>query len=472
MKREKSKWGTHKDESTDAAYRGGLPRSSDEVSVMEMERRGWIIQLDLKINHQKWEESLEKAKPFEISKHVVWEGYKRIKANKGAAGIDEESIAAFEGNLKDNLYKIWNRMSSGSYYPPPVKAVEIPKKSGGKRILGVPTVADRVAQMVAKMYFEPQVEPYFHPDSYGYRPGKSAIDAVAVTRERCWRYDWLLEFDIRGLFDNIDHELLLRAVRTHTDCKWLMLYIERWLKAPFQTEEGEVIDRKAGTPQGGVISPLLSNLFLHYVFDLWMKRNRPQNPWARYADDGVAHCRTKGEAEELLKQLHRRFRECGLELHPDKTRIVYCKDDDRRGDYPETTFDFLGYTFRPRRSKNHYGKFFINFTPGVSNKACKAMRQTIRQWRLQLKPDKTLEDISHMFNPVLRGWINYYGRFYKSALYSVLKHMNRALILWARKKYKRLNRHRRRAEYWLGRVARRDPQLFAHWRMGILPAAG
>jgi RNA-directed DNA polymerase len=415
---------------------------------------------------------LEKAKPFEISKHVVWEAYKRVKANKGAAGVDEESIAGFEEKLKDNLYRIWNRMSSGSYFPPPVKAVEIPKKSGGKRILGVPTVADRIAQMVAKMYFEPMVEPYFQADSYGYRPGKSAMDAVAATRERCWRYDWLLEFDIKGLFDNIDHELLLRAVRTHTDCKWLILYIERWLKAPFQTEEGQVRDRKAGTPQGGVISPLLSNLFLHYVFDLWMKRNRSQNPWARYADDGVAHCRTRGEAEDLLEQLHRRFRECGLELHPDKTRIVYCKDDDRRGDFPETRFDFLGYTFRPRRSKSRYGKFFINFTPGVSNKACKAMRQTIRQWRLQLKPDKTLEDFSRMFNPVIRGWINYYGRFYKSALYSVLRHMNRALILWARRKYKRLNRHRRRAEYWLGKVARRDPQLFAHWRMGIVPAAG
>lgn len=415
---------------------------------------------------------MEKAKPFEISKHVVWEAYERVKANKGAAGIDEESIAAFEEDLKDNLYKIWNRMSSGSYIPPPVKAVEIPKKSGGKRILGVPTVADRIAQMVAKMYFEPMVEPYFHPDSYGYRPGKSASDAVAVTRERCWRYDWLLEFDIKGLFDNIDHKLLLRAVRTHTDCKWLILYIERWLKAPFQTEEGQVIDRNAGTPQGGVISPLLSNLFLHYVFDLWMKRNRPQNPWARYADDGVAHCRTRGEAEEVLEQLHRRFRECGLELHPDKTRIVYCKDEDRRGDFPETKFDFLGYTFRPRRSKNRHGKFFVNFTPGVSNKACKAMRQTIRQWRVHLKPDKKLEDISRMFNPVLRGWINYYGRFYKSALYPVLRHMNRALILWARRKYKRLSRHRRRAEYWLGRIARREPQLFAHWRMGILPAAG
>lgn len=413
-----------------------------------------------------------KTRPFEISKHIVWEAYKRVKVNKGAAGVDAESITIFEENLKGNLYKIWNRMSSGCYFPPPVKAVEIPKKNGGVRILGVPTVADRIAQMVVKIYFEPMVEPFFHPDSYGYRPGKSAIDAVGTTRQRCWRYDWLLEFDIKGLFDNIDHELLMRAVRKHTDCKWQLLYIERWLKAPFQKEDGRIIERGAGTPQGGVISPLLANLFLHYVFDKWMERTYPQNPWARYADDGVVHCQSRDEAEELLMRLQLRFGECSLELHPDKTRIVYCKDDDRPGEYSEIKFDFLGYTFRPRRSKSRYGKFFVNFTPGVSNKACKAMRQTIRRWYLHLKPDKELLDISRMFNPVLRGWINYYGRFYKSALYPVLRHMNLALIQWARRKYKRLNRHRRRAEYWLGKIAKREPQLFVHWLMGIKPAAG
>jgi RNA-directed DNA polymerase len=418
------------------------------------------------------EESVGKTKPFEISKHVVWEAYKQVKANKGAAGIDDKSITVFEEHLENNLYKIWNRMSSGSYLPPPVKVVEIPKKNGGTRILGVPTVADRIAQTVAKMYFEPRVEPYFHQDSYGYRPGKSAIDAVAVTRRRCWRYNWLLEFDIKGLFDNIDHDLLMRAVKTHTDNKWLLLYIERWLKAPFQMEDGRIIERRSGTPQGGVISPVLSNLFLHYVFDKWMERNFLKNPWARYADDAVTHCRTKAEAEGLLERLHGRFNECGLELHPDKTQIVYCKDDDRRGDYPEIKFDFLGYTFRPRRSKNRYGKFFINFTPGVSNKAAKAMRHTIRNWRIHLKPDKSIDDISRMFNPVIRGWINYYGRFYKSALYPVLRHMNRVLIHWARRKYKRLSCHRRRAEHWLGRIARREPQLFAHWQMGILPSVG
>lgn len=415
---------------------------------------------------------MDKTKPYEISRHMVWEAYKLVRANNGAAGVDDESIQEFEANLKDNLYKIWNRMSSGSYFPPPVKAVEIPKKNGGVRILGVPTVSDRIAQMTVKLHFEPLVEPIFHPDSYGYRPGKSAIDAVRVTRTRCWRYDWVLEFDIKGLFDNIDHELLMKAVRKHTDCPWVLLYIERWLKAPFQMKDGSKRERIAGTPQGGVISPVLANLFMHYTFDKWMGNKHAQNPWARYADDAVIHCRTKEEAEQLLEKLKERFKQCKLELHPKKTRIVYCKDDDRKGDYPETKFDFLGYTFRPRRSKNQWGKYFINFTPAVSNKACKAMRQTIRGWRMHLKPDLGIDDLSRMFNASVRGWINYYGHFYKSQLYPVLRHMNDALVKWARRKYKKLERHKTRAIRWLGRLAKNVPELFAQWRLGILPAAG
>lgn len=415
---------------------------------------------------------MDKTKPYEISRHMVWEAYKLVRANNGAAGVDDESIQEFEANLKDNLYKIWNRMSSGSYFPPPVKAVEIPKKNGGVRILGVPTVSDRIAQMTVKLHFEPLVEPIFHPDSYGYRPGKSAIDAVRVTRTRCWRYDWVLEFDIKGLFDNIDHELLMKAVRKHTDCPWVLLYIERWLKAPFQMKDGSKRERIAGTPQGGVISPVLANLFMHYTFDKWMGNKHAQNPWARYADDAVIHCRTKEEAEQLLEKLKERFKQCKLELHPEKTRIVYCKDDDRKGDYPETKFDFLGYTFRPRRSKNQWGKYFVNFTPAVSNKACKAMRQTIRGWRMHLKPDLGIDDLSRMFNASVRGWINYYGHFYKSQLYPVLRHMNDALVKWARRKYKKLERHKTRAIRWLGRLAKNVPELFAQWRLGILPAAG
>jgi RNA-directed DNA polymerase len=415
---------------------------------------------------------LDKTKPFEISKQTVWEAYQRVKANKGAAGVDEETLEEFEKDLKGNLYKIWNRMSSGSYFPPAVKGVEIPKKSGGVRNLGIPTVADRIAQMVVKLYFEPKVEPNFAKDSYGYRPGKSAIDALRITRERCWRYDWVIELDIRKLFDRIDHELLMKAVRKHTDSPWEILYIERWLKAPFQMQDGSMVERTMGTPQGGVVSPVLANLFMHYVFDEWMRREHKHNPWARYADDAVIHCRTQKEAEALLIQLDERFKQCKLELNAEKTRIIYCKDDDRRGNYPVISFDFLGYTFRPRRSKNKRGKYFINFSPAVSNAASKAMRQTIRGWRMHLKPDLEIDDLSRMFNPVVRGWINYYGCFYKSQLYSVLRHMDRALTQWARRKYKKLARHKRRASAWLGRLARNRPELFAHWQMGILPTVG
>jgi RNA-directed DNA polymerase len=413
-----------------------------------------------------------KAKPFEISKKIVWKAWKEVKANRGAAGVDRKSIADFEKNLKKNLYKIWNRMSSGSYFPPPVRTVGIPKKSGGERLLGIPTVADRVAQTVAKMCLEPLVEPYFHKDSYGYRPGKSAIQAVGVTRERCWRYDWVLEFDIKGLFDNINHNLLMRAVKKHTDCKWVLLYIDRWLKAPFQGEDGTLVERVKGTPQGGVISPLLANLVLHYVFDKWMERNYPKVPFCRYADDGVVHCRSEAEVLKLRKTLDARFGKYNLELHPGKTRIVYCKDDDRRDEYPNTSFDFLGFTFRPRRSKNRWGKLFINFTPAVSNNAAEAMRQKARRWKMHLRSDKSLDDLSRMFSPIIRGWINYYGRFYKSALYPTLQHLNRTLVRWAMRKFKRFRHHRRRAEYWLGEIAQRQPGLFPHWQMGVRPTAG
>ncbi len=415
---------------------------------------------------------MKRAKPFEISKKVVWEAWKRVKANHGAAGVDEESIADFEKGLKDNLYKIWNRMSSGCYFPPAVRTVGIPKKDKRVRLLGIPTVADRVAQMVAKMYLEPVLEPNFHQDSYGYRPGKSAIQAVEVTRRRCWKYDWVLEFDIKGLFDNIDHDLLMRAVRKHTDCKWVLLYIERWLKAPFQGEEGIKVERTKGTPQGGVISPLLANLFLHYVFDKWMERNYPKVPFCRYADDGVVHCRDEAEARRMKEVLENRFKECNLELHSEKTRIIYCKDNNRRREHPHTKFDFLGFTFRPRKSKNRWGKSFINFCPAVSNEAGKEMRQKIRRWKLHLWSDKSLEDLSRRFSPIVRGWINYYGSFYKSALYPTLGHLNRILVRWAMRKFKRLRHHLTNAVYWLGRIAKRQPELFPHWQFGVKPTAG
>jgi len=414
---------------------------------------------------------LSETKPFSISKQVVWDAYKRVKANKGAAGIDEESIADFENNLKGNLYKIWNRMSSGSYFPPPVRVVEIAKKDGGQRKLGVPTVSDRIAQMVAKLYFEPQVDAYFHPDSYGYRPGKSAIEAIETARQRCWRFDWVLDLDIKAFFDEIDHELLMRAVRKHTDCRWLLLYIKRWLKAPAQLEDGTLVSRGKGSPQGSVISPLLANLFLHYAFDEWMRRNHSSIPFERYADDILVHCKSEGQARWIKSAIEKRLQQCRLQLHPQKTKIVYCKDLSRRGNYSNEKFDFLGYTFRPRLSKSRKGEFFVNFSPAVGDEAAKSMRRAIRGWRIHRMSDKSIEDISRIFNPVLRGWLNYYGRFYKSALYPIFDQLNCALKRWAMRKYKKLRGRQRRARYWLGRIACREPMLFAHWRY-VRPAAG
>ena len=274
---------------------------------------------------------MTKAKPFDIPKREVWEAFKKVKANQGAAGVDGQSIAEFEADLKSNLYKLWNRLSSGSYFPPPVRRVDIPKASGGTRPLGIPTVADRIAQEVVRRYLEPRLEPVFHADSYGYRPRRSAIDAVARARQRCWRYDWVLDIDIKAFFDSLDWELLLRALRRHTDCAWVLLYVERWLKAPMQREDGTIEPRSAGTPQGGVISPILANLFLHYAFDKWMDREYPAVAFERYADDAICHCRTRAEAEALRAALAVRFAACRLELHPQKTKIVYCKDTNRKG---------------------------------------------------------------------------------------------------------------------------------------------
>ena len=407
------------------------------------------------------------AKPFVISKDRVVKAFELVKANAGSAGVDEQSLEEFGEDLKANLYKIWNRMSSGSYFPPPVKAVEIPKKSGGTRILGVPTVADRVAQMVVKLEFEPLVEPIFLSDSFGYRPGKSALDAIGVTRKRCWEFDWILEFDIKGLFDNIRHDLLSKAVRHHTDCRWVILYIERWLVAPIQMPDGTQEPRGKGIPQGGVVSPVLSNLFLHYTFDAWMTREFPEVRWCRYADDGVVHCRTQQEAQVILAALEKRFSECGLELHPEKTKIVYCKDDRRTGDHPNTSFDFLGYTFRPRSVKaRKRGTLFVGFTPAVSKSALKAMRSEIRWFRR--RSDFSLSEIARLLNPKLRGWMAYYGRYYPSAMYAVWRHFNTTLVAWAMQKFKSLRRRKTQAGRFLERIAERDPSLFYHWSIGMV----
>jgi RNA-directed DNA polymerase len=407
---------------------------------------------------------MEKAKSYNISRHVVAEAFKRVKANKGAPGIDGQTIEEFEKDLENNLYKIWNRMSSGSYLPPPVKTEEIPKADGKIRKLGIPTVADRIAQMVVKIYLEPLIEPHFVSDSYGYRPGKSGLDAIGIARTRCWKYDWVIDLDIKGFFDNIDHELMMRAVKIHTQEPWILLYVQRWLQAPIQEIDGTISSKRTlGTPQGGVISPLLANLFLHYAFDVWMKTNFSQNPFERYADDIIVHCRTKEEAVKVKEQIKERLLKCKLELHPEKTKIVYCKDSNRKGSSQHEKFDFLGYTFRPRSSRNRYGKLFTNFSPAISDKAKIKIRDTIKDKIEKVKPNGSLKEVAVITNPAALGWINYYGKFHASALWSVVRYLENSILQWVKKKYKKLQNWKDRIRWWLG-IKKRQPNLFSHWQ--------
>ena len=412
------------------------------------------------------------GKPFVISKWLVWEAWRRVKANRGAAGVDEESILAFEANLRGNLYKVWNRMSSGSYVPPPVRAVEIPKKSGGSRMLGVPTVADRVAQTVAYLYLEPEVEPVFHRDSYGYRPGRSAHDALATCRQRCWRYDWVLDLDLTSFFDSLDHSLVLKAVAHHTNLRWILLYVERWLKAPLQLEDGTLTQRDRGSPQGSAISPVLANIFLHYALDMWLGREFPAVPFERYADDAILHCQSKQEAQIVLDAIVARLAQVGLELNLGKTRIVYCKDSNRTGSHEHEQFTFLGYAFRPRLARSRAGEKFVSFIPAVSDDAAKAIRRRVKRWRLHLWSGRDLADLAHEINPTVRGWINYYGRFYRTELILTLKRINDYLMRWAMRKYKRMRARPQRANRFLAAIAAREPGLFAHWAWGAQPTAG
>jgi len=403
-------------------------------------------------------------KPFVIPKQLVWEAYRRVKANKGAPGVDGQALEQFEADLGGNLYKIWNRMSSGSYFPPPVRAVEIPKPhGGGVRMLGVPTIADRVAQTVVAMYLEPLVETKFHPDSYGYRPGKAAWDAVETCRRRCWKYDWTIDLDVQKFFDKVPWDLIVRSVETVCDARWVLLYVKRWLAAPLQHPDGTLEQRTKGTPQGSAVSPILANLFMHYAFDLWMARTYPDCPFERYADDAVVHCVSKRQAETVLAGIAARMGEVGLRLHPDKTKIVYCKDSNRPGQHEHTSFTFLGFAFRPRGARRRDGVRFTSFLPAISPEALKAKGATLRTLRIHRRSDLSLDDLARWLNPIVAGWMNYYGRFYRSALYPLLRRVSLYLRRWAGKKYRRLRTYKRFKRWWTG-LQQRAPGLFAHWR--------
>jgi RNA-directed DNA polymerase len=405
-----------------------------------------------------------KNKSFEIPKRLVWEAYKKVAAKKGAAGVDGQSIEDFEADLKNNLYRIWNRMSSGTYFPPPVRAVEIPKPhGGGTRILGIPTVADRIAQTVVAMTLGPRTESIFFDDSYGYRPGRSPLDAVGKCRERCWTKSWVLDLDVAKFFDSVDHDLMIKAVEANTDQKWVVLYVRRWLKASMQMPDGTVAERDRGTPQGSAVSPVLANLYLHYAFDAWLEREWPTVQFERFADDAVVHCVTERQAQQVQAALAEQLGSVGLRLHPDKTKIVYCKDSNRRSGYPLTSFTFLGYTFRPRESKAaKTGTIFTSFQPAMSPVALKAKSLELRRWRIHKRTAMDLRELSEWLNPIVRGWMNYYGEFNRPEMYSLLQRINTYLMRWARKKYKRLRTWKRFKAWWRGLIER-EPELFAHW---------
>jgi group II intron reverse transcriptase/maturase len=405
-------------------------------------------------------------KSFEIAKAEVWQAWEVVRANKGAAGVDGVSIEAFEQDLRNQLYKIWNRMSSGTYFPPAVKAVEIPKPHGdGVRVLGIPTVADRVAQTVVARRLEARVESIFHPDSYGYRPERSAHDAVRVCRQRCWKFDWVLDLDIEKFFDTVDHDLMLKAVAANTDQPWVVLYVRRWLAAPVAQPDGTVTARDRGTPQGSAVSPVLANLFLHYGFDTWMAREYPNVPFERYVDDAVVHCVSEEQAQQLRRAIGDRLEGVGLRLHPTKTRIVYCRDGNRRRDYAHTAFTFLGFTFRARKARNHRtGVNFTGFLPAVSLEALKRMGRQLRDWRLHRRTGSTTKQLADLINPVVRGWMQYYGAFYPTALRGLLRRINTYLLRWLRNKFERLRAIRKARRAW-GRVVDQYPRLFTHWQV-------
>jgi RNA-directed DNA polymerase len=403
------------------------------------------------------------GKPFEISKRAVWEAWEKVRANKGAPGVDGESVEDFEKDLKGNLYKIWNRMSSGTYFPPPVRAVEVAKAHGpGTRILGVPTVADRIAQTVVAGVLEERAERLFHPDSYGYRPKRSALDAVAACRRRCWETDWVIDLDIRKFFDSVPWDLVVKAVQANTNLPWVVLYVRRWLQAPLRLPDGTLRQRDRGTPQGSSVSPVLANLFLHYALDAWMAREFPGVRFERYVDDAVVHCVSQAQARMVLVALQERMAQVGLTLHPDKTRIVYCKDGRRTGSYEHTSFTFLGYTFRARGVRTKAGRMMTGFNPAISKDALNKISAQVRSWGLHRRTGLSEADLARWINPIVRGWMNYYGAFYRSALYPLLTRINAYLLRWLRKKHPRLRGRKKAQDAW-ARACQQRPRYFAHW---------
>lgn len=407
------------------------------------------------------------TKSLPISKRMVYNSYLKVIAKQGGAGIDRQSIDMFNENLSGNLYKLWNRMTSGSYFPPPVRTVFIPKKQGGTRPLGIPTVSDRIAQGVVKDQLEPELEKHFHPSSFGYRPGRSAHDALRQCQGNCVRYAWVIDVDIKGFFDNISHDLMMQLLQQHTQEKWVLLYAERWLKAGVEQQDGSIAPRTKGTPQGGVASPLFANIYLHHAFDKWMDELNPGNPFERYADDIVIHCSSKEEAEQLLEKLKIRMQQYGLELHPEKTKIVYCQNYLRKEKHDNNSFTFLSYSFQPRTVQDKFGRSnrFLMFKAAISQQAKTNIRTTLREILRTRWSERSLEWFAERLNPKIRGWLNYYTKFSRYEVYDVFYYLNQRIQKWIANKYKIRGSRKVRVKYQMIQAA--HPELFYHWRLGI-----
>ena len=407
------------------------------------------------------------TKSLPISKRMLHDSYLKVIAKDGSAGIDKQSIEMFNEDLKDNLYKIWNRMTSGSYFPPPVRTVFIPKKQGGKRPLGIPTVGDRIAQGVVKDYLEPSLEIIFHKSSFGYRPGRSAHDAIQQCQGNCIKHAWVIDVDIKGFFDNISHGIMLQLLQQHTTEKWVLLYAERWLKAGVEQGDKSIMARTKGTPQGGVISPLLANLYLHHGFDKWMDEINPHNPFERYADDIVIHCNSKEAAEQLLEKLKARMQEYELELHPEKTKIVYCKNYMRNDMHENNSFTFLSYSFQPRTIKDQFGRKsrLLVFSAAISQQAKTSIRTKLKEVLPPRWSNQILAWFAEKLNPKIRGWINYYAKFNGRIAYDVFYYLNGLIRYWMKNKYKIKGKPKLHDKYLAIQAA--NPNLFYHWRLGI-----
>jgi RNA-directed DNA polymerase len=458
---------------TEALYDVGLSHSSDEAPVMGVERRAGVIQLELPLTtlYKRGRFNGAATKSIPITKQMIWEAYKKVRSNKGSAGIDEETIEMYEERLSDNLYVLWNRMSSGSYFPPSVLEVDISKDDGRKRKLGIPTVNDRVAQQVLKSYLEPRLEAEFSPQSYGYRPLKSAHQAIAQVRRNVREYRWVIDMDIASFFDKMSHELLMKAIERHVEEKWAKMYIKRWLEAPIEDRAGNKRYRDGeGTPQGGVVSPLLANLFLHYAFDKWISKTYPNLSFVRYADDVIVHCNSEEEAERVLTAIKTRLAECKLQVNEKKTKIVYCKNANRKGKFRTVQFDFLGFSFQPRPTSTKAGEMFLGYDCSISRKSEKKIAEVFRKSNFHLWTESDISRIAKEFNSKIQGWINYYGKFRKYGLMRIFRIFHWRLIKWAVNRYKRFRNSMYKAGRWIRQLAKSYPGLFVHWQHGFQTA--